>query len=433
MSESLDTAVGVDLVIPISFFIVVFVLTGLGIVPGLLARGANVHWILQLLLFLDPDYVIGSKHFFRILSNDMTSDSAEDAEESLKFCERICAAVPEPLMFTDGGLTVHSCNRAALQLLGKRPKDILKKPLLGVLAGSATLRPLLQAVNQALQGFEEPLECDLELATRHGPKTVRTSIVPISSAGELQQESGFVGRIAIFAIIFKDLPSFVVTHAALERERKKVQELLALVLPPRIMEMRKAHRHEPICFPVPHAAFLQVDILPSAEWRESRKPDTVLAMIHETFATLDLTLDRFSEMTKVKTINGTYLAAAGLFSEASQPDLLAKQAVLAGLTMVSSLNASASATQANLTARVGICLKAPVLVLVLELDIPSFEIVGAPHAALQQLTDAGEPFDVTIAENIYDLIYGAGFQIKVGQPLLSEGKTLNSYVVTSVE
>jgi PAS domain-containing protein len=183
VSDGVDQAVRLGLVTPIVVFNVLLVVAGLGIVPGLLEHGENVHWILQLLLFLDPDFVISSKQLFRILSNDISGETAEDAEDSLKFCERICATFPEPMIFTDSSLVVHSCNLAALSLLGKRPKDILKKPLLGVLAGSPSLRPLMQVMKQALQGFREALECDVEIAAKLGTKTLRVLVVPITSSG----------------------------------------------------------------------------------------------------------------------------------------------------------------------------------------------------------------------------------------------------------
>jgi PAS domain-containing protein len=235
------------LIVPITVCSILIILIGLGLVPGFLSRGQDVHWILHVLLFCDPMIVLQSKQFFKILSNDSGGFADEDLEEASHLYEMICAASPNPLLFLDNSLVVHSVNEAAVQAIGLPADEIIGQPLLEVLrpTNATALDTFVRAVKEASSGLRVPvIECDLVLNTPLGVRDYHAKIVAVNSYGEIERSATLSTRVALFTLRLTDFAQVETLRVTLRQQREKVHDLLASALPRRFSSADSNRRRE---------------------------------------------------------------------------------------------------------------------------------------------------------------------------------------------
>jgi PAS domain-containing protein len=428
-----------DLLVPIFVCAFVIFAVGLALVPGFNALTANVHWVLHLLLFLDPATVFKSRQFFKILSNGLPCLPGDDFEESQEFFERICAGAPDPMLFLDAELTIRSCNRASLAFFERPAAQLLNRTMFEVLSIGAAPTPettaFVYAAAQATQSIRAPcIEHDIELDFRTGPRRIRASLVAVAATGAIPTHAVLTTSIALFTLVLRPLPPEIIAHEKLIAEREKVEVLLTNVLADPVIRLRRAHPEKRgIAFSVEHAVFLFIELLPSDAWGPPRTDRDVIATLDDVFGAFDRVLAGYPELVKLKRINGTYVAGGGLFSQAAGPKVPAKQAVLAALGMIATLGAYNVAAQINLKAVCGVWLQPLVVAALVELPVPTFELFGIPLDTVSDMARSGNQMDVIVSPSIYELIYGPNDRIREGKVITVGEKPVQTYIVKAVE
>jgi PAS domain S-box-containing protein len=431
IESELQTSKTYGLIVPITICALAIVLIGCALVPAFLARGEDVHWFLHLLLFCDPDTVLGSKQFFKILSNDAGGFSESDLEESSHIYEKMCAASPHPMIMMDNSLIIRSLNSAAAMLFGQEPAELLGRHMLHVFQPSSTsaLASFAHSISEACYELRTPrLECDICINTQDGSHDVHASLVAVNSRGELQTAPTLSSRIAIFCLRLSNFPQVELTRIALKQQESKVNSLLSALLPAPVLERRR-NQEDGIYYAVPTAVFLYVELLPSPEWYET----TIFATVNALFGEFDAVIAQCSEMVRLKALNGIYIAAAGIFAEVNQPEVCAKQAVLAALQLRYVFDSYTYNSQVNMKAAISVCLKEKVVGAMIDLEMPTFEVLGTPYEALYEIARKGDSAHVMISAGVYELVYGPNYLIREGPKVDGHGRSIQTYIVKAAE
>jgi class 3 adenylate cyclase len=421
------------LIIPIVICACIMVICGLALLPKFISDGEVVHWLLRSLLFCDPRIVMDSKPLFKILSNDFSGASTHDTEESTKFYEKMIGASADSTFFLDNAIQIRAMNRRACEFLGVPNEQALGKPLFEVLQGPcenlASVRSFSAAVESAMLGLRSPcIESDLEVACVGGSGHVRAILIAINGKGEVQQEVALSDSITLFTLTLRDLRAGLIARESLKREQAKLQELLSLLLPKRVLA-RRQRGEDLMAFTVQNASFLYLEIEAFHTWCCSQDPVNVVPTIQGLFDTFDKIVEKHSEMIVLRALDGSYIAVGGAFAEGAQPQVHAKQAIDAGLEMISALESFNLANRSHVKVRILITASEHIVAGVLELDIPTFQIFGAPYTEARQLIRASAPMKVIITQTIYEHIFSAQFLLREGFRVDTGRHIVNTYVV----
>jgi class 3 adenylate cyclase len=79
---------------------------------------------------------------------------------------------------------------------------------------------------------------------------------------------------------------------------------------------------------------------------------------------------------------------------------------------------------------VGLNTGGPLAAGVIGVDLPTFQIVGAPYEIAEQLMIFGVPMQIHITRSVYELIYAHRFRVTDrGEVKVEDGRTLATYVI----
>jgi PAS domain-containing protein len=406
-------------------------LLGLALLPDFVASGDAVRWFLRLLLLCEPRIVMDSKALSKILTDDFSATS-DEAEECSRFFEPLAAHAMDPTFFLDNALSVRAVNRRACDPLGQSEEQLLGRRRFDVLRGSdaniASFREFRETVESALLGLCSPcVDRDVEVAAIGGARSMHASLVAVNGAGSVQWEPSLPDGIALFTPTLRDLSEGLRARARtrVEEERARVRALLSVHLPPRVRDRRESDGG-PIACSVPGTSFVCVHVDGMDDNAD------VIPTIHALFVKFDAAVARQSEMTPLRATGVVYHAIAGAFAEGGQAQANVLQAVTAALGCVEAVAAwnRAVGSEKALTIRAAVEVGEKMVAGVLEMNVPSFQIFGAPFTEAERMTEAAPPMSVLITQKIYELVlYAAQFSIREGPTVRIGPDAIRTYVV----
>jgi PAS domain-containing protein len=436
LSDAVQILRGTMLIIPISLLIVLMVASGFLLLPGLLTSADVVHWFLRLLLLCEPRVVTDSKALFKILSNDFSA-SVDDADDSAGFYDRIIGASSDPTFFIDNTFRIRSVNRRACALLGLTEDCLNHQMLFDVLQpgteeceGVASLRSFRAAVDSALLGLRSPcIESDIEIACAGESAPVHANLIAISPRGKVQHDVTLADGIALFTLTLGDLRAGILAREALKRERARLDELLSTMLPARVLG--RWENDKEVAYYVPSASFLVVMIDDFAQWCAVQQDP--LTRLQSLFDSFDAVVRGHNDMTVLRPMNAFFLAVGGIFSEGTPPQVHTKQAVSTGLDIIQAIEEFNRNTQLHVRARLSVVNGERMIAGVLQLEMPTFEILGAPWSKGISLAENARPMTVAITQKEFELVYFGHFVIQEGVQLAIGDTRIPSFVVTAYD
>jgi hypothetical protein len=337
-----------------------------------------------------------------------------------------------PTFFLDNTLSVRSINRHVCDLLGQTEDGLLGRRLFDVLRGSdaniASFREFRETVESALLGLCSPcVERDVEVAGIGGARTMHACLMAVNGAGTVQWEPSLPDGIALFTLTLRDLSDGLRARRRVEEERARVRALLSVNLPPCVRDRREGGDSS-IAYSIPGASFLCVSLEGVQERRDA------IPVLHGLFAEFDAAIAKQSEMTTIRTTGAVYLAIAGAFTEGGQAQANALQAVTAALEcveMVADWNRREARKDADrIIARAAIEVGEKMIAGVLELNVPTFQILGAPFVEVERMAEVGTPYLLLITQKVYELVvYAAQFSIREGPVVKIGTENLRTYIV----
>jgi class 3 adenylate cyclase len=184
-----------------------------------------------------------------------------------------------------------------------------------------------------------------------------------------------------------------------------------------------------IAFTIPSVSFLYLEIEEFHTWCCNQDPMNVVPAIQGMFETFDKIVEQHSEMIVVRAVDGAFIAVGGAFAEGAQPQLHAKQAVQTGLDILSAMESFNLSSHSRLHVRIVVTSAEHIVAGVLELDVPTFQMLGAPYTESQRLVRGAPPMKVIITQTIYEHIFSAQFLLREGPQIDTGKRVLNTYIV----
>jgi class 3 adenylate cyclase len=215
----------------------------------------------------------------------------------------------------------------------------------------------------------------------------------------------------------------------IESERERSDQLLARILPASLVK-RVAHGEAQITYLVPSATMLFADIVSFTPWCGRTPVAQVMTTLDNLFGRLDDATANYPLVTKIKCIGDCYFCAGGIMEEQVGRELDHASDVVGFaldiLTQMTELNAEVGE---SLEIRVGVHTGGPIVVGVLGVEKPTFEILGSAIAMAQQMEHNGMPMRVHISEGCAAAIRRDVFQTYDPRTIDVKGGTVKTWFV----
>ena len=236
-----------------------------------------------------------------------------------------------------------------------------------------------------------------------------------------------------YVFILRNESNLLQQQAIAEEAKAKSENLLCHILPQNII-MKLNSGEKDICFTVPNATIIFIDVVKFSEFTRNLQPTEIMGTLSHLFLSFDKLLPSFPLITKIKLIGDIYMAAAGLFSEGANPKDHANQTIQFGLNALAAIDDVNVKLNSNLQIRIGVNSGGPVIAGVLGTDKPVFDIIGDPINVAARLQTTDIPGQIQIPQSTYDLLEPGQYNVTQRGEVFLKGKgQVMTYLVMSDE
>lgn len=224
-----------------------------------------------------------------------------------------------------------------------------------------------------------------------------------------------------FVFILHNEADLIQRQKTAEEAKLKSENLLYHILPEDIV-MRLNSGEKDICFTVPSATIIFIDVVKFSEYAKNLTPQQIMGTLTALFSQFDNNADNYSLMRKIKLIGDVYMAAAGLFSDGQNPSEHANQTVRFALDCLMSVDYVNMSVNSNLSVRIGVNTGGPIIAGVLGTDKPVFDIIGDTINVASRLQSTDIPGNVQIPESTLSLLNKDEYAIEPRGEVFLKGK-----------
>lgn len=197
---------------------------------------------------------------------------------------------------------------------------------------------------------------------------------------------------------------------------------------------RQQYRQDSLISRVDKATVIFIGITNFVDWCNRTSHTEIMERLEIISTMLDSTLAKFPTLTKIKTINGVYMAAAGLFNEVTDKTL-EHEAVQFAYEGGKKILEQSFFNQNHMSLVIGINTGGPIISGVLGTDKPFFDVWGDAVNVAARLETSAEPNTMQMNyETVQELPHGA-FKIRERPGLRLKGKEglFTAYVIDLVD
>lgn len=230
-------------------------------------------------------------------------------------------------------------------------------------------------------------------------------------------------------LVIRDETILLQKKKRLELAKKRSQDLLEQIMPPRVLMMLKEGKSE-ISFTVPSASVMFVNIVNFSGFSSDLSPQQIMGTLSSLFGSFDIWIQKYPMMTKIKLIGDCYMAACGLFADDKQPEDHAQQCIDFGIRVLNILNDTNIKLNVNLQIRIGVNTGGPIIAGVLGTENRVFDIIGDAINVASRLEHKSEPGHLLMSEQTYYLIKDCGYIITpIGKVFLKGKGDMEAYSI----
>ena len=223
------------------------------------------------------------------------------------------------------------------------------------------------------------------------------------------------------AIVLRDRTFYTEQEQFLQIAQKRVETLLYRILPRVMATKLLSANNQQLTSKVPRATVIFIGIVNFLEWCRSHTHTEIIELLDLIFSNFDEMITEFPTLVKLKVINGTYMAAGGLFNEAS-PKGHEVEAVEFALKCAASIARRNALTGSHLQLTVGINTGGPVIAGILGIDKPLFDIWGdAVNVSSRLQTSCPKDF-IQMSRETYEALPEGMFNITERDGVFLKGK-----------
>jgi len=218
-------------------------------------------------------------------------------------------------------------------------------------------------------------------------------------------------------------------QAEINEEKEKNYKILMTILPQKFIHpYQKGDKN--ISISVEFASLCFIDIVGFSSWSSTSNAGNVVNTLNEIYSIFDKNLSNYPTLTKIKNIGDCYFYSGGILTDINQPEKITKETVDFGLDAIDGLSEFNSRTSNNFKIRIGLHVGGPIVAGIIGSNHPVFELIGKPINIAQQMQLAGEHNTIHITRSVYEIIYGASYNIKEKGEISIKNEKILSYTLT---
>jgi len=365
--------------------------------------------LLTLIKRVPPIHIVNDKKLLDILMNR----ESYNKKLSLSVSANVIHSSLDAILCTGLNGVVEMVNPAVSSLLGYTPEQLLGQPISAFFSENYITKINsqigLMKDSQCSHVFEDHV-CCLSDGLQEIPCNM--TILGMKNSGESVIKS--------FVFILRDESTLINKQTEAENAKIKSEKLLFEILP-RDIVTRLNRGEKEICFSIPSASIIFIDIVKFSDYTSSLTPQEIMSNLSLIFSSFDAILLKYPLVTRIKLIGDVYMAASGLFGDVSPKDH-ASQIVKFALDVLQEFDDINLKLNANLSIRVGINTGGPILAGVLGSEKPVFDIIGDPINIASRLQSTSLPGRIQVSQSTYDLISDMSFEIEKRGEVFLKGK-----------
>lgn len=309
---------------------------------------------------------------------------------------------------------VEMVNPAITSVLGFTPEQVLGQSILSLfteeVAEQIENQMIVDLENQKRTVHEDHVTC----VTDSG------EFVPVHlTLIQMQYEDNTSSCGYVF--ILRNESNLIKRQKAAEEAKMKSENLLYHILPQDIV-MRINQGEKDICFTVPNATIIFIDVVKFSEYAKNLSPQEIMGTLTTLFSAFDSLLHDYNLLLKIKLIGDVYMAAAGLFNNGENPNEHANQTVKFAIDCLNSIDDINVKLNSNLSVRVGVNTDGPLIAGVLGTDKPVFDIIGDTINVASRLQSTDIPGKIQIIDTTYKYLNEGEYIIEPRGEVYLKGK-----------
>lgn len=183
--------------------------------------------------------------------------------------------------------------------------------------------------------------------------------------------------------------------------------------------MRINQGEKDICFTVPNATIIFIDVVKFSEYAKRLSPQEIMGTLTTLFSAFDSLLHEYNLLLKIKLIGDVYMAAAGIFNNVENPKDHANQTVKFALDCLIAINVKLNT---SLCVRIGVNTDGPIITGVLGTDKHVFDIIGDTINVESRLQSTDVPGKVQIIKTTYKILNEGEYLVEPRGEVYLKGK-----------
>ena len=265
---------------------------------------------------------------------------------------------------------------------------------------------------------------NLSIKQKDGGKLPCSCVLIVLSGEERQDESS-----PACAIVLRDRTFYTEQEEYLQIAQKRVETLLYRILPRVMATKLLSANNQQLTSKVQRATVIFIGIVNFLDWCHQHSHTEIIELLDLIFSNFDETITEFPTLVKLKVINGTYMAAGGLFNEVSSKGH-EREAVEFALKCSAAISRRNALTGSNLQLTVGINTGGPIIAGILGIDKPLFDIWGdAVNVGSRLQTSCPKDF-IQISRETYNALPEGLFIVSERDGVFLKGKGVaTTYVI----
>lgn len=356
-----------------------------------------------------PQLIISDKNLRNILLN-----RNEEKSSTTSISRSVLHNSADAILCVSFSGVVEMVNPAVSSTLGFTPEQVLGQPITSFFSETDSSK-----ISMQMDALTDPQSNAVYEDHMHCVTDSRTLIpVYLTMLGMRRVEDS---SIQSYVFILRNESELLKQQKFVEEAKAKSENLLYHILP-QFVVMKLNSGERDICFTVPNATIIFIDVVKFSTITKSLTPPEIMRTLSHLFLSFDKLLPTYPLITKIKLIGDIYMGAAGLFTEGANPEEHANQTIRFALNSLSAIDDTNVKLNSNIQVRIGVNSGGPIIAGVLGTDKPVFDIIGDPINVAARLQTTDIPGQIQIPQSTYDLLAKGEYNVEQRGEVFLKGK-----------
>ncbi|OHT00935.1 hypothetical protein TRFO_32232 [Tritrichomonas foetus] len=331
-----------------------------------------------------------------------------------------------PIIVIDSNRLIQDANMATVELFGYKRDLLIRSDLKSLFDVNDTQsEDFFAQINFINDNNTQNLptrEFNLFALAQDGSKIpVNTILIQISDSENTDSPA--------FAVMLRDRTDFLKQDEEYRSMQHQVESLLLRIMP-KVMVTKLLSNNQDLHFQVDRATFIFIGIINFNQWCKIHTHTEIMELLDIIVSVFDKKISYFKSLVKIKIINGTYMAAGGLFKEVSEKPHEVEMVEFA-LKCLKWMNKRNILAQTNIQLQIGINTGGPIIAGILGRDKPLFDVYGDAVNVAARLETSASSNEIQISEETAGALPEGMCTMRKRDHVMLKGKgEASTYIIT---